>query len=99
MLEPTAQCRITVQRGQVVQQLPGDDEQHGMPASSYRIRKAHKPGQLSTLEATCAALAEMESNAGSFALLLAAFDGFVVPHSGSRAQAEATDVIALVAPE
>ena len=31
MLEPTAQCRITVQRGQVVQQLPGDDEQHGVP--------------------------------------------------------------------
>ena len=48
-----------------------------MPASSYRIRKAHKPDQLSTLEATCAALAQLEGNAEPFAPLLAAFDGFV----------------------
>lgn len=48
-----------------------------MPASSYRIRKAHKPDQLSTLEATCAALAQLEGGAEPFAPLLAAFDGFV----------------------
>jgi DTW domain-containing protein len=48
-----------------------------MPASSYRIRKAHKPDQLSTLEATCAALAQLEGDAKRFAPLLRAFDGFV----------------------
>ena len=45
--------------------------------SRYRIRKAHKPGQLSTLEATCAALAQLERDAPSFQPLLDAFDGFV----------------------
>ena len=48
-----------------------------MPASGYRIRKAREPDQLSTLEATCAALAQLEGNAEPFAPLLAAFDGFV----------------------
>jgi DTW domain-containing protein YfiP len=48
-----------------------------MPASRYLIRKAHKPDQLSTLEATCAALAQLEGNAELFAPLLASFDGFV----------------------
>lgn len=47
------------------------------PASSYLIRKAHKPGQLSTLEATCAALAQLERNAEKYRPLLKAFDGFV----------------------
>jgi DTW domain-containing protein len=55
-----------------------------MPASSYRIRKAHKPDQLSTLEATCAALAQLESDAGRFAPLLRAFDGFVAQQSAYR---------------
>ena len=45
--------------------------------SRYLIRKAHKPGQLSTLEATCAALAQLERDAPSFQPLLDAFDGFV----------------------
>lgn len=63
------------------------------PASHYRIRKAHKPGQLSTLEATCAALAQLEGNAENYQALLAAFDGFVaqqmafVPGQGSGAAA------------
>lgn len=49
-----------------------------VPASRYAIRKAHRPGQLSTLEATCAALAALEPNAHSqLTLFLAAFDGFV----------------------
>jgi DTW domain-containing protein YfiP len=45
--------------------------------SGYSIRKAHKPGQLSTLEATCAALAQLQGDATTFAPLLQAFHGFV----------------------
>lgn len=53
-----------------------------MPASRYRIRKAHLPDQLSTLEATCAALGQLEGDAGRFEPLLTAFDGFVAQQSG-----------------
>src|SRR5205809_1132418 len=49
----------------------------GMPASNYRIRKAHKPDQLSTLQATCAALMQLERRVEPFQPLLRAFDGFV----------------------
>ena len=48
-----------------------------VPASRYAIRKAHQPAQLSTLEATCAALAQLEGDATKFQPLLAAFDSFV----------------------
>ncbi len=48
-----------------------------LPASNYRIRKARLPHQLSTLEATCAALGQLEGDAGRFQPLLEAFDGFV----------------------
>jgi DTW domain-containing protein YfiP len=58
----------------------------GLPASSYRIRKAHSPEQLSTLEATCAALAQLEGNPEKYQALLAAFDGFVVQQMGLVAQ-------------
>ena len=47
------------------------------PASRYLIRKAHEPHQLSTLEATCMALAQLEGCAFAMAPLLEAFDGFV----------------------
>ncbi len=60
----------------LLQQLPRLTLQ-GMPASRYRIRTAHKPDQLSTLEASCAALAQLEGSAAPFSPLLAAFDGFV----------------------
>jgi DTW domain-containing protein YfiP len=50
---------------------------HETPASLYGIRKAHLPGQLSTLEATCAALAQLQGNASAYAPLLQAFQGFV----------------------
>jgi DTW domain-containing protein YfiP len=48
-----------------------------VPVSNYVIRKAHKPGQLSTLEATCAALAQLQGEPEKFQPLLAAFNGFV----------------------
>lgn len=51
-------------------------------ASSYRIRKAHRPDQLSTLEATCAALAQLEGRAEKFQPLLTAFDSFVAQQLG-----------------
>lgn len=47
------------------------------PASRYYIRKAHGVHQLSTLEATCAALAQLEGQTDMCAPLLSAFDGFV----------------------
>ena len=48
-----------------------------MPASHYLIRKAHAPDQLSTLEATCYALLQLEQDVPRFVPLIAAFDGFV----------------------
>lgn len=52
------------------------------PAGRYAIRKAHTPGQLSTLEACCAALAQLEGDAARWQPLLAAFDGFVAQQQG-----------------
>jgi DTW domain-containing protein YfiP len=46
-------------------------------ASSYVIRRAHQPGQLSTFEATCAALAQLEGDAQKYRPLQQAFQGFV----------------------
>jgi DTW domain-containing protein YfiP len=48
-----------------------------MPASIYRIRKAHAPDQLSTLEAATSALMQLHGDAVRFQPLLDAFDGFV----------------------
>jgi DTW domain-containing protein YfiP len=48
-----------------------------MPASHYLIRKAHAPDQLSTLEACCHALGQLEGDAARYALLLDSFDRFV----------------------
>lgn len=47
------------------------------PASRYLIRKAHSAGQLSTLEATCYALMQLEQNEEKYQPLLTAFSGFV----------------------
>jgi DTW domain-containing protein YfiP len=52
-----------------------------LPLSRYRIRKAHRPEQLSTFEATCAALAQLEGGAKRFEPMLQAFDGFVRQHA------------------
>jgi DTW domain-containing protein YfiP len=48
-----------------------------VPASGYRIRKAHAPHQLSTLEAAAYALAQLEGQDEGCARLLAAFERFV----------------------
>jgi DTW domain-containing protein YfiP len=48
-----------------------------VPPSAYRIRKAHAPHQLSTLEAAAHALAQLENKSVYYQPLLAAFDGFV----------------------
>jgi len=56
----------------------------GMPASRYLIRRAHRADQLSTLEATCAALAQVHGGCLQFAPLLAAFDGFVAQQLENR---------------
>ena len=47
------------------------------PASHYLIRKARRPDQLSTLEAACRALIQLEDDAARYAPLLEAFNGFV----------------------
>ena len=50
---------------------------HDVSLSRYLIRKAHRADQLSTLEATCLALMQLEGNAAQFQPLLNAFDGFI----------------------
>jgi DTW domain-containing protein YfiP len=52
-----------------------------MPPSAYRIRKAHAPDQLSTLEATTYALMQLQGDTERFTPLLGAFDGFVSQQS------------------
>jgi DTW domain-containing protein YfiP len=61
-----------------------------LPLSHYRIRKAHGPDQLSTLEATCYALCQLEGGAARFQPLLDAFDGFVeyVEQAGGQRNAQ-----------
>jgi len=59
-----------------LQQLPRLALQD-MPASAYRIRKAHAPDQLSTLEAAAYALGQVGGDLAAMAPLLDAFDGFV----------------------
>ncbi len=52
------------------------------PASQYLIRKAHGEHQLSTLEATCHALMQLERDGGKYQALLQAFHGFVEQQGG-----------------
>ena len=56
-----------------------------MPPSHYRIRKAHKPDQLASLEACAYALMQLEQNEARYLPLLAAFDAFVEQHSARTA--------------
>ncbi len=57
---------------------------HDVPLSRYLIRKAHRADQLSTLEATCLALTQLEGNAERFQPLLNAFDGFIAQQLAQR---------------
>jgi len=49
----------------------------GLGASRYRIRKAHAPDQLSTLEAACHALGQLEGDQEKFQTLRDRFADFV----------------------
>ena len=60
-----------------------------LPPSAYAIRKAHAPGQLSTLEATCAALGQLEGDDKKFAPLRTAFAAFVEKLGAQAAPSEA----------
>jgi DTW domain-containing protein YfiP len=60
----------------MLQQLPRFSL-HNLPPSHYRLRKAHRPDQLSTLEAVCYALGQLEQDQAKYAPLLAAFDDFI----------------------
>lgn len=55
--------------------------------SRYTIRRAHRPGQLSTCEAGLLALAHLEGEASRWAPLWAALDRFVALEWARRAQA------------
>lgn len=67
----------------LLQQLPRLSLRN-TPASRYLIRKAHSPGQLSTLEATCYALMQLEQNEEKYQPLLTAFSGFVAQQAAYR---------------
>jgi DTW domain-containing protein YfiP len=60
------------------------------PPSQYTIRKAHRPDQLSTLEATCLALAQLEQAPARYAPLLSAFGDFVA-HLATTAKAASAE--------
>jgi DTW domain-containing protein YfiP len=53
-----------------------------VPASQYAIRKAHSAAQLSTLEAACYALMQLEDSDEKYRPLLTAFKGFVAQQAG-----------------
>jgi DTW domain-containing protein YfiP len=52
-----------------------------LPPSAYRIRKAHAPDQLSSLEAAAYALSQLENRPEHYGPLFAAFDAFVEQQS------------------
>lgn len=60
----------------LLQQLPRYTLR-AMPPSHYRIRKAHGPDQLSTLEAAAYALMQLDPAPARWQGLIDAFDGFV----------------------
>jgi DTW domain-containing protein YfiP len=60
-----------------LQRLPRHALAPTAPGVYRALRKAPRPGQLSTLEATCAALAELEQAPARYASLLADFGRFV----------------------
>jgi DTW domain-containing protein YfiP len=73
----------------LLQTLPRWSVVTGQDARYRALRKARLPAQMSTLEATCAALAEVEGAPTRYAPLLAAFDRFVADRA-ARASREDT---------
>ncbi len=61
----------------------------GMQPSVYLIRKAHAPDQLSTLEAACHAMAQLDGDAARYQPLLAAFQQFVAHYSATGGRLDA----------
>ncbi len=56
-----------------------------LPAARYaRLRRAHAPHQLSTLEATCSALAQVEGDAARYAPVLQALEAFIDRQAAHR---------------
>ena len=70
----------------LLQTLPRCSVASAEPARYGALRKARRVNQLSTLEATCAALARIETAPTRYAPLLAAFERFVEDRT-SRARA------------
>lgn len=58
-----------------------------VPPSLYRIRKAHAPDQLSSLEAATYALMQLEGDTEKFQAILDAFDAFVDQYATVAAHA------------
>ncbi len=58
-----------------------------VPPSKYLIRKAHRADQLSSYEATCAALTQLEGPNAAFSTLIAAFEGFVQQQIQAKSRA------------
>jgi DTW domain-containing protein len=73
-----------------LQQLPRMALTNPAP-SAYRIRTAPKPGHLSTLEASCYALALLEKNQNTYRPLLAAFSDFIDQHAALNAITQRTN--------
>ncbi len=66
----------------LLQSLPRWSVQPVAAARYQALRKARRADQLSTLEATCAALAQIEDAPARYAPLLGAFDRFVADRAG-----------------
>ena len=71
----------------LLQTLPRWSIAPSEPARYAALRKARRPAQLSTLEAACAALGEIEQAPARYAPLLAAFERFVADRASRVAGA------------
>lgn len=70
------QSRQLLQRNPALQALPRMPLM-GPPPGRYLLRKAQRSEHRSSLEAACTALATLDPQAGRYAALLSAFDGWV----------------------
>jgi len=79
------QSRRMLQDNPSLQALPRLALPPSLP-SRYHIRRAQRAGQLSTLEACCHALRQLEQREQPYQSLLQAFDGFVAQQLAYRPQ-------------